>query len=114
MFEFGFAEGLEKLEEVALLFLAGGDGGPQAFVVTLADFASGALSDEAVDHALADLLFVVVVGGFQSLGEHEPEVVLRQVVRLEFSAVGRGVFHDGEARSEIPGLVRGRRLANQV
>ena len=77
MFEFGFEGGLEKLEEVALLFSAGGEGGPLAFVVALAGFASRALSEEAVDHALADLLFVVVGGGFQSFGEHQPEVVLR-------------------------------------
>ena len=47
---------VEESEEVAVLFLAGGDGGSHAFVVALTFLASCALSDFAVDHAVADLL----------------------------------------------------------
>jgi hypothetical protein len=77
--EFG-ADGVEKKrEEVAVLFLAGSYCGPHPLVIALACFAPSALCNAAVDHALADLLFAVVIGRLHTLGEHEPKVVLRRI-----------------------------------
>ena len=43
-------------------------------------FAASPLSDHAVDHALADLLFVVIIGWFDAVRKHKAEVVLSPAV----------------------------------
>ena len=45
---------VEEGEEVAVLFLAGSDGCPHAFVITLASFTACSLRDLSVDHTVAE------------------------------------------------------------
>lgn len=104
---------VEEREEVAFLLSACGDGSPHSFVITLSFFASRALRDLSVDDTVSNLLFAVIVRGFDVWCEHEAEVVLRQVVRLWLRRIIRGVLHDREPRSKIRGLFCLRRLANQ-
>ena len=51
----------QECEKVSLLLLTSGDGGPHSLVITLTGLTAGALGDLPVDHAMADLLFSVVV-----------------------------------------------------
>ena len=53
---------VEEGEEVTILLFAGGDCGPHAFVIALSSFPTSALGDFSVDHAVANLLFAMVVG----------------------------------------------------
>jgi hypothetical protein len=107
------ADGVEKKrEEVAVLFLAGSNCGPHPLVIALACFAPSALCNAAVDHAMADLLFAVVIGRLQTLGEHEPKVVLRQIILARRCLVS--ILHNRKPRSEVRGLLCGRRMANHV
>jgi hypothetical protein len=99
--EFGGDRVFEKFEEVAALFLAGRDRGPHPFVITLARLAAGALRNAAIDYAMADLLLAVIVRRIDPLGEHEPEVVLRQVVFPGFRSGLVNILHHRETRSEI-------------
>ena len=78
--ELGCDGGEKEGEEVAFLFLAGSNRRPPPFVVALSCFASGALRNAAVDHAMADLLFAVIVGRLHAFGEHEAKVVLREII----------------------------------
>ena len=83
-------------------------------MVALSCFASGALRNAAVDHALADLLFAVIVGRLHAFGEHEAKVVLRQIILARLQRFLVDILHDRKPRSEIRGLLRGRRITNQV
>ena len=79
---------VEEGEEAVALFGAGGGDAPHAFVVALTDVAAGALCDAAVDDAVADLLFAVVVGRLNKVRRtHEAEVVFGLVVGLQFAIV---------------------------
>ena len=62
---------VQKVEEVTLLFSAGGQSCPHAFVIALTGFAASPLSDQTIDYALADLLFVVII---------DPEVPRKRAV----------------------------------
>ena len=95
------------------MLLAGRDGGPHAFVVALACCAARALGDAAVDHAVTDLLFAVIVRRLDTFGKNEAKVVLRQVVLLQLLQVIGRIIHDREPRSEIHRLLGQRRIANQ-
>ncbi len=52
-------------------------------MVALASFASRTLGDSAIDNAMADLLLAVIVGWLNTIGKHEAEVVLGQVVLVK-------------------------------
>ena len=105
---------LQKREEVTALFLAGCDGRPHPFVIAPPGKTARTLRDAAVDHALADLLFAVIVRRLDAFGEHEPEVVLRQIVLARFRGFPVDVIDDREPRSKVRGLLGRRRIANDI
>lgn len=76
--------------------------------------ASRALRDTAINHTVTNLLLAVVVGGFNVVGEHETKVILRKIVFLQCIALVARVLHRRETRSEIAGLFRRWRTANQL
>ena len=82
-------------------------------MVTLARFSARVLCDPAVDHAMPNLLFAVVVRWRDTLGKHEAKIVLRQVIRLRLRRFLGRVLHDRESRSKILDPFRPRRLPNQ-
>ncbi len=83
-------------------------------MVALARHAARALGDAAVDHAVADLLFAVIVRGLHPFREHEAKVILRPVVDLRDGGLRRGVGHQGEPRRQRLGLLGRWGLAHHL
>ena len=52
---------VDKVEDVAVLLFAGGDGGPDAFAPAHAGLAPRSLRDAAIDHRMANLAFGAIV-----------------------------------------------------
>ena len=61
----------EEGEEVAILLSAGGNCRPHAFVIPLARFPPGTLRDLAVDYAVANLLFAMIIRRLDAFDKHE-------------------------------------------
>ncbi len=90
----------QEREEVEILLFAGGDGGPHALVVVPARFAASALGNSPVDHAVAELLLVVIVRLLDPLDKHKAKIVLRQIILARL----RGLLvhvRDDRARAKL-------------
>ena len=73
--------------------------------VLLARFAAGTLRDPSVDHAVANLLFAMMIRRLDAFDKHESKGVLRQIISAGFRIILVDILHNRKSRSKIRGLL---------
>jgi hypothetical protein len=69
---------MDKLEDIVILFFAGGDGRPYPFAPAHTGLAAGALRDTAVDHSVADFALGSIICRLNIWCSQEAKIIFRR------------------------------------